>query len=200
MNISIAGLIGSGKTSLATELSKLLGIHLYKEKVNDNKYLSLFYDDMKKYAFQTEIYTMFLRKLVRDTISADGNGSVVDRSIYEDRIFIDILYEDGSLTDMDYATLVEILDNTIENIEEPDIVIYLDVSPETAIRRIKKRGRLMEKDIATVYIEKLHKKYTDFQRYLISRVPVISVDWNTDHPDVSVPASELAILIKETFQ
>ena len=48
--IGISGLIGAGKTTLASQLSKVLDLPVYHEEVIDNEYLSDFYKDMKRYS------------------------------------------------------------------------------------------------------------------------------------------------------
>ena len=56
--IGIAGLIGAGKSTLATALGELTGLPVYYEPVQDNEYLADFYADTAKYAFSMQIYLL----------------------------------------------------------------------------------------------------------------------------------------------
>lgn len=82
--ISIAGLIGAGKTTLATALSKTLGLPVHFEPVTDNVYLEDFYKDMKRYGFPLQIYLLNKRFRQQQQIVWEGRGGVQDRTIYED--------------------------------------------------------------------------------------------------------------------
>ena len=82
--ISIAGLIGAGKTTLATALAKTLGLPVHYEPVTDNVYLEDFYQDMKRYGFPLQIYLLNKRFRQQQQIVWEGRGGVQDRTIYED--------------------------------------------------------------------------------------------------------------------
>jgi deoxyadenosine/deoxycytidine kinase len=205
MDISISGPIASGKTTLAKKLSKYLGLKLYKEIVTDNKYLESFYKDMKKFVFRLEVYLMHMRKLQRKEISKskvykEYRGSVSDRSIYEDRIFIDTLYEDNILSKDDYETLIDIYNEMLTEIRGPDLLIYLEVSPETSYRRQKFRGRQMEKELTIEYLKKLDIKYKEFHEEMKSKIPMITVHWDTDSENIDLEAEKIADTIKKEYE
>ena len=56
--IGIAGLIGAGKSTLATALGRHMGLGVYYEPVEDNEYLADFYRDTARYSFATQIYLL----------------------------------------------------------------------------------------------------------------------------------------------
>jgi deoxyadenosine kinase len=95
MFISISGLIGAGKTTLATALAKELNLPVYYEPVIDNEYLSDFYGDPKKYSFALQIYLLNRRFRQQQQIVWQGVGGVQDRTIYEDSVFAKMLRDAG---------------------------------------------------------------------------------------------------------
>lgn len=195
---SIMGNIGAGKTTLASELATILGLKLYKEKIKNNKYLDKFYADMKKYAFETELYLLRKRwKQQKDIVeSLKSKGVIQDRTIYEDLVFYMTLKESGMLTDDQYNTCIKYFINIIKLIYKPNVIIYLKVSPDVLLERIKKRGRENEKGVNKEYLMKLEKYYNDIYINISKTIPVIVVNWNKDSKDITADAEKIAQLIK----
>lgn len=173
MYISIMGTIGGGKTTMTIKLAKRLGYKIYKEKVEDNRYLKLFYSDMKRYSFQTEMNMLYNRWTQQEKI---GPKSVQDRTIYEDLIFANILKNSGLMTKNDYDTYKEFYDKVIGTLKYPDVIIYLKVSPQIALERIRKRGRKMEAGITIEYLRKLELEYNKLYKALSDKTKVIVVE------------------------
>lgn len=176
--IGICGVIGAGKTTLATELGKKLNLPVYYEGVIENSYLEDFYKDMKTYAFPLQIHLLNKRFRQQQQIIWQGKGGIQDRTIYEDSIFAKMLMETGHMNARDYQTYLELFHNMSNFMTKPNIIIFLDVSPEQSIERIKARARNMEKDVPLVYIQSLAKAYETFITDISKVVPVIRVDWN----------------------
>ena len=82
--IGIAGMIGAGKSTLATALGEHLGIDAYYEPVKDNEYLEDFYRDTKSYSFAMQVYLLNRRFQQHQEIIWKGQSAVQDRTIYED--------------------------------------------------------------------------------------------------------------------
>ena len=102
--IGIAGMIGAGKSTLATRLGELLDLPVYYEPVDDNEYLADFYRDTATYAFATQIYLLNRRFQQHQEIIWRGGGGVQDRTIYEDAVFAKMLVKLGLMEDRDYRT------------------------------------------------------------------------------------------------
>ena len=138
-------MIGVGKTTYATALGEYLKSKVFYEEVDDNPILDLFYDDPKKYGFALQIY--FLNKRFRDIKQAfyDPNN-VLDRSIYEDKLFSYLNYTRGVLTKIEYDIYCQLNDNMMQELacmprKAPDLMIYLYGSFENSMNNINKRGR-----------------------------------------------------------
>jgi deoxyadenosine/deoxycytidine kinase len=181
--IAIEGVIGVGKTTLATILSEKLGAQLQVEEVEENPFLKNFYDDMRSYAFQTQIFFLLSRyrqQIELSQASLFAQRVVSDYIFAKDRIFAYINLNDDEL--MLYEKLVKILER---DIARPDVVVYLQAGTDVLMDRIHKRGRPFEKNMPRDYIETLNRAYNHFF-FHYDETPLVMV--NTDSLDL--PASQ----------
>lgn len=160
MHIAIVGNIGAGKTTL----TKLLADHLkwepQFEAVDDNPYLEDFYSDMKRWAFNLQIY--FLNSRFRHIVQLQQKETniIQDRTIYEDAyIFAENLYDMGLMSARDFENYSNIFESIISYIKAPDLLIYLRASVPTLVENIQTRGREYEANIRLDYLSKLNAKY-----------------------------------------
>ncbi|AKP68394.1 deoxynucleoside kinase [Companilactobacillus ginsenosidimutans] len=144
--IVLSGTIGAGKSTLATILSEHLGTEAFYEQVDDNPVLPLFYKDPKQYAFLLQIYFLNKRfESIKKALADDNN--VLDRSIYEDALFFHMNADMGRATQQEVKVYDELLDNMMQELpyaaakKAPDLLIHIDISYDTMIKRIEKRGR-----------------------------------------------------------
>ncbi|MEM0997138.1 MAG: deoxynucleoside kinase [Bacteroidota bacterium] len=160
MHIAIAGNIGSGKTTLATHLSKYLGFEVYYEDADSNPYLFDFYQDMQRWSFNLQIYFLNTRfKRIID-FHNEGKNVVQDRTIYEDaQIFAPNLHAMGLLPKRDYETYRSLFENLLDLIPAPDLLIYLRGSIPTLVDQIQRRGREYEDSIRLDYLRRLNERY-----------------------------------------
>ena len=175
--IGIAGLIGAGKSTLATSLGEHLNLPVYYEPVKDNEYLADFYRDTKKYAFSTQIYLLNRRFQQHQEIIWRGGGAVQDRTIYEDAIFAKSLVNLGLMEERDYRTYLALFKNMSHFMCKPNIIVYLDIAPKTSMERIQMRSRDVESGITLDYLEMLHEEYEIFIEEIARTMPVIRVPW-----------------------
>lgn len=176
--IGIAGLIGAGKSTLATALGEHLGLPVYYEPVADNEYLADFYRDTARYSFATQIYLLNRRFAQHQEIIWRGGGGVQDRTIYEDAVFAKMLSESGLMDARDYRTYLQLFRHMSNFMCRPNVIIYLDVRPERSLERIRMRQRDVESGVSLDYLEALYAEYESFVRDISRSVPVIRVDWD----------------------
>jgi deoxyadenosine kinase len=176
--IGIAGLIGAGKSTLAHALAEHLGLDEYYEPVADNAYLEDFYGDTARYSFAMQIYLLNRRFQQHQEIIWRRRGAVQDRTIYEDAIFAKVLRDVGLMHPRDYDTYVDLFTNLSNFMCRPSVIVYLDVSPERSLERIRSRGRDCERVVTVDYLARLHAEYETFVRSASRLIPVIRVNWD----------------------
>ncbi len=203
MMIVLSGTIGAGKSTLATILSKHLGTEAFYEQVDDNPVLPLFYKDPKQYAFLLQIYFLNKRfESIKQAMADDNN--VLDRSIYEDSLFFHMNADMGRATQEEVKVYDELLENMMQELpfaaekKAPDLLIHIDISYDTMIKRIQKRGRdyeQIDQDPSLVeYYHELLSRYDDwYDEYDYS--PKMKI--NGDQLDYVENKDDLQIVLKQ---
>jgi deoxyadenosine kinase len=176
--IGIAGLIGAGKTTLAKALGEHLHLDVHYEPVIDNEYLADFYRETARYSFAMQIYLLNRRFQQHQEIIWRGRGGVQDRTIYEDAIFAKTLRDLGQMDSRDYETYVTLFRNLSNFMCRPNAIVYLDVTPENSLKRIKQRSRDCESVVGLDYLHRLYDNYEEFVQDISRLIPVIRVGWN----------------------
>ncbi|WP_158995942.1 deoxynucleoside kinase [Mucilaginibacter sp. L196] len=187
MHIAIVGNIGAGKTTLAELLAKSYGWDPLFEAVDNNPYLEDFYNDMKRWSFNLQIYFLNSRYRQLMDIQESGRNVIQDRTIYEDAfIFAENLHDMGLMTTRDYENYRAIFDNMTAYIKPPDLLVYLKASVPTLVNNIQRRGREYEIGIRIDYLSKLNEKYQkwiggyDLGKLLVIDKDVIDFANNTE--------------------
>jgi len=181
MHIAIAGNIGSGKTTLTSLLAKQMGWKALFESVDDNPYLDSFYEDMKRWSFNLQVY--FLNSRFRQVVDIRKSNKTIiqDRTIYEDAyIFAPNLHTMNLMTSRDFDNYLSLFELMSSFIQPPDLLIYLRASVPTLVNQIQKRGRDYEESIRIDYLKKLNERYEEWiNSYTIGKLLIVDVD-NTD--------------------
>jgi deoxyadenosine/deoxycytidine kinase len=176
--IAIAGNIGSGKSSLLDFLTGTYDVSPFYEPNDDNPYLPDFYKDMKRWAFQSQLF--FLSNKFRIHQEADRTAGVViqDRTIFEDaEIFATALHQMRKIDKRDWQTYWSFYQTILEAIQPPDLMIYLRCPMRTLRQRIRIRGRKMEQDIPLSYLKRLERLYENWiTGYTLGDVLVLESD------------------------
>ena len=173
--IVIDGMVGVGKSTLMEILEKN-GYIAFKEPVTNNPILDKFYYDRERYSFPLQIY--FLNERFKQIKKASQYpNSVLDRSIYGDVIFAKMLRDNGEMSEVEFQIYLDLFGNMMEHLKAPKLLVYLEISTDEAIKRIKKRGREYEQVVEREYWERLNQNYREyFEQYSFSPVLKINVD------------------------
>jgi deoxyadenosine/deoxycytidine kinase len=171
--IVIEGPIGVGKTSLTRLLAKEFNARLILEKPEENPFLSQFYRDRKKYAFQTQIFFLLNRFQQQREIAQYDLFNQITLSDYlfaKDRIFSSMNLDDHELAL--YDQIYSLLNGQIPT---PDLVIFLQAKPEVLHHRIKSRNIAYEKDVDLEYLKTLTEAY-NYYFFHYDQGPLLVVD------------------------
>lgn len=161
--VAIAGNIGAGKSSLTSLLGKNFGWKVYYESVDDNPYLADFYDDMRRWSFNLQIYFLSSRFRNQKKLMEITTSLIQDRTIYEDvEIFAKNLHDMGLMSDRDYKNYCSLFNEMIDYLQPPDLLIYLRADVPTLVRQIQQSGRDYENTIRIEYLERLNRLYEDW--------------------------------------
>ena len=158
MYIAIEGVIGVGKTTLARLMQPYFDARLLLEIFEEKPFLSDFYSDRARYAFQTQIFFLLSRyhqqhKGVREAL-ASNPWLLSDYTFEKDRLFAEVNLQ-GDELNMYY----NVHDALAEKIIKPDLVVYLQADTDVLMQRIAQRDRPYERQMEIDYIHTLNLTY-----------------------------------------
>lgn len=178
MYLAIEGVIGVGKTTLARLLQPAFQADVLLEVFEENPFLSGFYSDRQRYAFQTQIFFLLSRyhqqrRSVPSILSA-GTNLIADYTFEKDALFARI-----NLGGDELETYDQVHEALAEKIPLPDLVVYLRADIDTLMERITLRDRPYERNMERDYIAELNEAYeTFFADHCSLRSPVLALDTN----------------------
>jgi deoxyguanosine kinase len=178
MYIAIEGVIGVGKTTLARLLQPLFQAELLLEVFEENPFLSDFYTDRARYAFQTQIFFLLSRyhqqRRTVPQILAEGKNLIADYTFAKDALFARI-----NLSGDELEMYYRVHEALAEKIPRPDLIVYLRADTDVLMQRIALRDRPYERNIEREYIEALHRAYEAFFASPYDGMPVLTIDTNS---------------------
>ena len=177
-SIAIAGNMGTGKSTLVDFLAKTYGVMPFYEPNDENPYLGDFYKDMKRWAFQSQLYFLSNKFRLHQELDRQPGVVALDRTIFEDaEIFATALHQMRKISKRDWATYQGMYGAILDAIKPPDLLIYLRCSMRTLRKRIRLRGRAMERDVPLAYLKRLERLYEEWiASYKMSDVLVLETD------------------------
>jgi deoxyguanosine kinase len=177
MYVAIEGVIGVGKTTLARLLQPAFDAEIILEVFEENPFLSDFYSDRERYAFQTQIFFLLSRyhqqrRTIHEIIDT-GKNVFADYTFAKDALFAGINLK-GDELDMYH----KVHDALAEKIQKPDLLVYLQATTDTLMQRIALRDRPYERQMERSYIDELNHAYEDFFSKPFDHTPVLTIDTN----------------------
>jgi deoxyadenosine/deoxycytidine kinase len=192
--IAVAGNIGAGKSSLTSLLSKHFNWEAFFESVDDNPYLADFYEDMRRWSFNLQIYFLSSRFRHQKEMLENQINLIQDRTIYEDvEIFAKNLHEMSLMSDRDFKNYEALFHEMSHYLRPPDLLIYLRAQVPTLVNQIQQRGRDYENTIRIDYLERLNRLYEDW----IDRYPYEKLIIETDDLDFVNNNEDLGKIIEQ---
>ena len=189
MHIAIAGNIGSGKTTLTKMLARHYGYRPVYESTEANPYINSFYEDMRRWSFNIQIYYLHTRTRQLLEIRKESPNIIQDRTLYEDAyIFTPNLHAMGLMNTRDFENYQHVFELVSSFMTPPDLLIYIRADVPTLIRNIQARGREYERSIRLDYLTGLNNRYENWieqyskGKYII--VDLAKIDFVTKDEDL----------------
>jgi deoxyadenosine/deoxycytidine kinase len=193
-HIVIEGSLGVGKTSLAAMLAEKISGQTLLERTEENPFLVKFYQNQKKYRFQTQIFFLLHRYQQASEIRQIG---LFKRSIISDYLFDkDRLFARANLDDNEFWLYDQLFRLLKQRISPPDLVIFLQATTDVLMKRIRKRDKEYERSISYRYLEEINQSLNEFFfHYSDSPLLVINAS-NIDFVNVPEDFEDLVKQIK----
>jgi deoxyguanosine kinase len=177
MFISIEGVIGVGKTTLARMLQPAFESNLLLEVFEENPFLSNFYANRALYAFQTQMFFLLSRYRQQNQrvpeLLATKKHLISDYTFDKDSLFARINLK-GDELEMYY----KIHEALAEKIPLPDLIVYLRANTDVLMQRIAMRDRPYERTMERDYIHDLNLAYDDYFLNQSHKTKVLVLDCN----------------------
>jgi len=159
--VCVEGVIGVGKTSLCEMLGQMCVARLILEEAADNPFLQNFYTDRRSYAFQAQLW--FLLSRHRQLSETVAQQDMFRRVTISDYMFAkNGIFAEMNLSSDELALYNRVSGTLDADLPKPDLVVYLQASTDTLLRRVERRARPFERQMDAQYIDDLNKAYNNF--------------------------------------
>ncbi|MBL7812963.1 MAG: deoxynucleoside kinase [Bacteroidetes bacterium] len=198
-HIAVAGNIGAGKTTLTHLLARHYDWEVQLEDMDDNPYISDFYEDMQRWSFNLQVYFLNSRWRHIKDIRKGEKTVIQDRTIYEDAyIFAPNLHAMGLMSTRDFDNYSHLFESIHEMIQPPDLLIYLRAGIPKLVHQIQMRGRDYEDAIRLDYLKRLNERYEAWIAGYKGQLLVFNVD-DLDFQDNPEHAAQVIQQVESTL-
>lgn len=198
--ISIAGNVGSGKSTLIRLLHNKKGWPVSHENYKDSPYLADCLRDKQLWSFHSQIW--FLNDYLKGHLEADQSGEIAlqERSIYEGmEVFTKNFYNSGYMIKREWETIHQLYQTILPLVHPPNLILYLEGSPEFLHRRISSRGRGFETPIDQEYLGNLNRLYEEWldnwNSSPVLRLNIANFDFRNNPADVDYVIDKIKSVI-----
>ena len=202
MFITILGLIGSGKSTLVSNLAKSGNYIEYQEPVESNPFLELYYQDPHRWSYAMQVNLLFERyKQSQEAFlrSSRGEDTIIDSSIYSDAAFALVQRQSGYFTDKEYLSYINMHKVIAAQTAYPDITFFLKADINTIIQRINSRARACESSIQKDYLLSLMNAYDIILNDLKRHTDIVYIDANKSIDEVYLDVKNIINSYKDNF-
>lgn len=190
--IAIDGPIGVGKSSLVRMLGERFGVEPVYEQVEENPFLGQFYKDHASYAFHTQMFFLISRYKQLSTLSQVdlfNQVTLCDYTMERDLIFAGL-----NLDQREYSLYLDVYRQMVKSVPTPDLVVYLQADTPTLLKRVRQRGREIEKEISDQYLERVNRAFSEYF-FNYRRSPLLVI--NTSNIDFVANQDDFENLVKK---
>ncbi len=196
--IIVEGAIGVGKTSLVLLLSKMFNAKRNLEVVEENPFLSKFYNDIERYAFQTQIF--FLLSRYKQQIEL-AQQDLFNRLVFSDYLFAkDRIFAHLNLSGSELSMYERLYEIMVKDISSPDLIVYLQASTEMLMKRIALRDRPFERKISYEYMRRLNLAYEEFFSFPDNYKKSTLIKIDTNDLDFVGKSKDFEYIINEIYK
>lgn len=156
MRIELVGGMGVGKTTLCRVLEEI-GYNCIYEDLGENPFLSRMYEDADSYKFPSQMWLILSKFAELQMELKSGHINILDQAMDNYKAYTRMLFKNGS-DPRGYKIVNDLFDYTEDRFGKPDLIVYLQVSPETQLKRIRSRRRTFENEVTLEYLQNLKRE------------------------------------------
>jgi len=206
--VVVEGNIGSGKSEFCHMLRRIREEYdgpaeVLLEPVGKPRFrrlLGAYYEDMARWGFAFQMHALnerFRQHTYAAELASRGKHVVQDRSIYADGCFGTVVFEDGNMTEDEFAIYADCFGNMKRFLRYPDVLVYLRTDPQVCYDRMSRRARAEESAVPLEYLRRIHDKHELFVEEMSRFTRVLRVDWSHFGADIEAINRQINAVAEE---